>query len=103
MLILVEFLSIWDNCLHFFRKTCNQQTHIFSNESANIGEKYFFYKVYEEIWESMQITESAIHSYFKVLFYSGDVHKAHQIIKSKFLVKTSVFWRLGLFSSCFIV
>ena len=103
MLFWGELLSILDHHLHFFRKTCNQQTHIFSNESTNIGKHMFFYKVYEEIWEFMQITESAIHSYFKALFYSGDVRKAHQIKKSRFLVKNSVFLRLGLFSSCFIV
>ena len=42
-------------------------------------QQYLSYTVYEEIRKSMQITKSAIHSCFTVLFYSDDIHKTHQI------------------------
>ena len=69
-------------CTFFVNSVIKQ--HTFSRMKVLTSPKtHFFYRVYEEIRKSMQITKSAIHSCFTVFFYSDDIHKTHQITNIK--------------------
>ena len=64
---------------HFSKTMQSNNTHFSQMKVLTSPKKHLFYRGYEEIRKSMQITMSAIHSCFTVFFYSDDIHKTHQI------------------------